>query len=158
VQTQTSGGRALVSGHTIRALAGEQGVSRKFVSRSVLFHAKEPGARLDQISKRRPMNVAIVAQANKAARTIWAILATGHTKKLREYKTSSTCAPRRRATIHRVIRRKVALAIVVMTKQVGPGIAKPECWQELRVRAESEMRVSGFHSGPRRHRLQQARI
>ncbi|CAB3774755.1 IS110 family transposase ISPfa1 [Paraburkholderia humisilvae] len=44
-------------------------------ARSVLFHAKEPGAWLDQIRKRRPMNVAIVAQANKMARTIWAILA-----------------------------------------------------------------------------------
>lgn len=44
-------------------------------ARSVLFHAKEPGPWLDQIRKRRPMNVAVVAQANKMARMIWAILA-----------------------------------------------------------------------------------
>lgn len=44
-------------------------------ARSVLFHAKELGAWFEQIRKRRPMNVAIVAQANKMARTIWAILA-----------------------------------------------------------------------------------
>jgi transposase len=44
-------------------------------ARSVLFHAKEPGPWLEQIRKRRPMNVAVVAQANKMARTIWAILA-----------------------------------------------------------------------------------
>jgi transposase len=44
-------------------------------ARSVLFHAKELGPWLEQIRTRRPMNVAIVAQANKMARTIWAILA-----------------------------------------------------------------------------------
>jgi transposase len=44
-------------------------------ARSVLFHTKEPGPWLEQIRKRRPMNVAVVAQANKMARTIWAILA-----------------------------------------------------------------------------------
>jgi transposase len=41
----------------------------------VLFHTKEPGPWLEQLRKRRPMNVAVVAQANKMARTIWAILA-----------------------------------------------------------------------------------
>lgn len=44
-------------------------------ARSVLFHTKEPGPWLEQIRTRRPMNVVIVAQANKMARTIWAILA-----------------------------------------------------------------------------------
>jgi transposase len=44
-------------------------------ARSVLFHTKEPGPWLEQIQKRRPLNVAIVAQANRIARTIWAILA-----------------------------------------------------------------------------------
>jgi transposase len=43
-------------------------------ARSVLFHTKEPGPWLEQIRKRRPMNVVVVAQANKMARTIWAIL------------------------------------------------------------------------------------
>lgn len=44
-------------------------------ARSVLTRAKEPGPWVEQISKRRPRNVVIVALANKMARTIWAVLA-----------------------------------------------------------------------------------
>lgn len=44
-------------------------------ARSVLVHAKDPGRWIEQIKKRRPTNVVIVALANKIARTIWAILA-----------------------------------------------------------------------------------
>lgn len=44
-------------------------------ARSVLFQTKEPGPWLEQLRKRRPMNVAVVAQANRMARTTWAILA-----------------------------------------------------------------------------------
>ena len=44
-------------------------------ARSVLTRAKEPGPWGEQISKRRPRNVVIVALANKMARTIWAVLA-----------------------------------------------------------------------------------
>jgi len=44
-------------------------------ARSALTHAKEPGPWVEQISKRRPRNVVIVALANKMARTIWAVLA-----------------------------------------------------------------------------------
>lgn len=44
-------------------------------ARSVLMHAKEPGKWLQDIGKRRPPNVVIVALANKMARTIWALLA-----------------------------------------------------------------------------------
>lgn len=44
-------------------------------ARSVLNHAKEPGAWVEEIRKRRPLNVVVVALANKMARTIWAILA-----------------------------------------------------------------------------------
>jgi transposase len=44
-------------------------------ARSVLTHAKEPGAWIQEISKRRPANVVTVALANKMARTIWALLA-----------------------------------------------------------------------------------
>lgn len=44
-------------------------------ARSVLQHAKEPGAWLQQIKERRPVNVVIVAQAAKTARTIWALTA-----------------------------------------------------------------------------------
>jgi transposase len=44
-------------------------------ARSVLTHAKEPGEWIEQMKKRRPPNVVIVALANKMARTIWAVLA-----------------------------------------------------------------------------------
>lgn len=44
-------------------------------ARSVLTHAKEPGAWVQEISKRRPPNVVTVALANKMARTIWSLLA-----------------------------------------------------------------------------------
>ena len=44
-------------------------------ARVVLNHAKEPGPWLEQLKVRRPANVAIVAQAAKMARTIWAVTA-----------------------------------------------------------------------------------
>ena len=44
-------------------------------ARSVLCHAKESGAWVERIQKRRPSNVVAVAMANKTARTIWAMLA-----------------------------------------------------------------------------------
>jgi hypothetical protein len=44
-------------------------------ARSVLAHAKEPGAWLESLKTRRPTNVVIVAQAAKMARTIWAVTA-----------------------------------------------------------------------------------
>jgi transposase len=44
-------------------------------ARSVLHHVKDPGPWLQQIKERRPVNVVIVAQAAKMARTIWAITA-----------------------------------------------------------------------------------
>lgn len=43
--------------------------------RSVLAHTKEPSTWLQEIGKRRPLNVVTVALANKTARTIWALLA-----------------------------------------------------------------------------------
>lgn len=46
-------------------------------ARSVLSHSREPGAWIEQLTRRRHRNVAIVAIANKMARTIWAILAHG---------------------------------------------------------------------------------
>lgn len=46
-------------------------------ARSVLSHAKEPGGWVEQMKKRRPPNVVVVALANKMARTIWAVLAHG---------------------------------------------------------------------------------
>jgi transposase len=44
-------------------------------ARSVLAHAKKPGPWVEQIGRRRPRNVVVVALANKMARTIWAVLA-----------------------------------------------------------------------------------
>jgi transposase len=44
-------------------------------ARAVLLHTKEKGKWLEELGKRRPPNVVIVALANKMARTIWAMLA-----------------------------------------------------------------------------------
>jgi transposase len=44
-------------------------------ARSVLTHAKEPDPWVTALRQRRPLNVAVVALANKMARTIWALLA-----------------------------------------------------------------------------------
>jgi transposase len=41
----------------------------------VLRHPDRAGAWVEQLGKRRPFNVVIVALANKIARTIWALLA-----------------------------------------------------------------------------------
>ncbi|MFL9909981.1 IS110 family RNA-guided transposase [Paraburkholderia sp. RL17-337-BIB-A] len=44
-------------------------------ARSVLTHSKEPPVWAVKLAQRRPQNVAVVALANKMARTIWALLA-----------------------------------------------------------------------------------
>jgi transposase len=44
-------------------------------ARAVMFNAKDKGAWSEALLQRRPANVAIVAMANKMARTAWAILA-----------------------------------------------------------------------------------
>jgi transposase len=44
-------------------------------ARAVISRAKERGAWLEKLLARRPLNVAVVALANKIARTIWALLA-----------------------------------------------------------------------------------
>jgi transposase len=44
-------------------------------ARSVLTNSKSPSEWLSELVKRRPKNVAVVAMANKMARTIWALLA-----------------------------------------------------------------------------------
>jgi transposase len=44
-------------------------------ARSVLFHTKQPTEWIEQMKKRRPLNVVMVALANKMARIIWAVLA-----------------------------------------------------------------------------------
>lgn len=46
-------------------------------ARSILTHSKEPPMWATKLAQRRPQNVAIVALANKMARTIWALLAHG---------------------------------------------------------------------------------
>lgn len=44
-------------------------------ARAVLLRSKAPSAWLVELAQRRPTNVAVVAQANKTARTLWALLA-----------------------------------------------------------------------------------
>jgi transposase len=44
-------------------------------ARSVITNAKQPDPWIEQMKKRRPPNVVVVALANKMARTIWAVLA-----------------------------------------------------------------------------------
>ena len=44
-------------------------------ARAVLTHSKSPPEWLAELVKRRPKNVAVVAMANKMARTIWALTA-----------------------------------------------------------------------------------
>ena len=44
-------------------------------ARSVLTHAKEPVPWITELRQRRPLNIAVVALANKMAQTIWALLA-----------------------------------------------------------------------------------
>ena len=44
-------------------------------ARSVLMRATQPGVWVEELGKRRPSNVVVVALANKMARTIWAMLA-----------------------------------------------------------------------------------
>lgn len=46
-------------------------------ARSVLTHSKAPPTWATKLAQRRPQNVAIVALANKIARTIWVLLARG---------------------------------------------------------------------------------
>lgn len=55
-------------------------------ARTVMFKAKDKGAWSEALLQRRPRNVAIVALANKMARTAWAILAYG-----REYQKGYVC-------------------------------------------------------------------
>lgn len=44
-------------------------------ARAVLTHSKEPTEWVTNLARRRPVNVAVVAMANKTARTLWALLA-----------------------------------------------------------------------------------
>jgi len=44
-------------------------------ARSMLTHSKAPPEWALRLAERRPLNVAVVALANKMARTIWALLA-----------------------------------------------------------------------------------
>jgi transposase len=44
-------------------------------ARCIIYRAKEPGQWVEQIKQWRPLNVVIVAMANKLARIIWAVMA-----------------------------------------------------------------------------------
>jgi len=56
-------------------------------ARSVIRHAKAKPKWLEQLLARRPMNVAVVALANKMARTAWALVAHGREYQ-REWKST----------------------------------------------------------------------
>jgi transposase len=58
-------------------------------ARSVLTHTKSPPEWLSELMKRRPKNVAVVAMANKMARTIWAL--TAHERAYQPGVRESTC-------------------------------------------------------------------
>ena len=75
VPTQTgSGGKVRLGGISKR---GDTYLRTLLIhgARSVLAQTKEPGPWLEQIKQRRPVNVVVVAQAAKMARTIWAVTA-----------------------------------------------------------------------------------
>jgi hypothetical protein len=64
-------------------------------ARSVITHAKDKPKWLEQLLARRPLNVAVVALANKMARTAWALIARGREYR-REWKSTPqmSCAAR----------------------------------------------------------------
>jgi len=62
-------------------------------ARAVITHAKDKPLWLEQLLARRPLNVAVVALANKMARTAWALVAHGREYQ-REWKNTAprSCA------------------------------------------------------------------
>lgn len=73
-QQTGSGGKVKLSGISKR---GDTYLRTLLIhgARSVLMRCKESHAWAEELRKRRPLNVVIVAMANKMARTIWAVLA-----------------------------------------------------------------------------------
>lgn len=71
-----SGGKVVLSGISKR---GDIYLRTLLIhgARSVVTRGKDPGPWIQQMGTRRPRNVVIVAQANKMARTIWAVVAHG---------------------------------------------------------------------------------
>lgn len=61
-------------------------------ARCVLANARDIGSWAEQLKKRRPLNVVVVALANKMARTIWAILAHQQPYSRRDAGTASVCS------------------------------------------------------------------
>ena len=62
---------------TCKRLLDIPGVGPLIATAAVALVAKEPGPWITELKKRRPASVAIVAIANKLARTVWAITAHG---------------------------------------------------------------------------------
>ena len=75
VPRQTGSGGKMRLGHISKR--GDKYVRTLLIhgARAVLSRAKEPSPWLVAIKERRPTNVAVVAQAAKMARTIWAVTA-----------------------------------------------------------------------------------
>ena len=69
-----TGGKTKLLGISKR---GDTYVRTLFINgaRAVLSRSVDPGPWADELLKRRPFNVAVVALANKMARTVWALLA-----------------------------------------------------------------------------------
>jgi hypothetical protein len=53
---------------------------------------------------------------------------------------------------------KVGLTFERDDERGGPGLTRPESFPELRTRLKNKVRLSRFHRGPQRIRLQQAWI
>jgi transposase len=73
-QQHGSGGKVRLGGISKR---GDRYVRTLLVggARSVMFHLKDEESWLGQLKARKHANVAVVAQAAKTARTIWALVA-----------------------------------------------------------------------------------
>ncbi|SQN69286.1 transposase [Escherichia coli] len=71
-----SGGKIRLLGISKR---GDKYLRTLFIhgARAAALLTKEPGPWITELKKRRPASVAIVAMANKLARTVWAIAAHG---------------------------------------------------------------------------------
>ena len=69
-----TGGKTKLLGISKR---GDAYVRTLFINgaRAVISRSVDPGPWADELLKRRPFNVAVVALANKMARTVWALLA-----------------------------------------------------------------------------------
>ncbi|WP_420715518.1 hypothetical protein [Cupriavidus sp. D39] len=102
---------------------------------AVLFRAKDKGARCEQLARRRPTNVTVVALANNAARIAWTAL-MGNEPYIRNHELRKAERARQMAgsalgrlrLANKIIEfdQKVArVNVTVMARQVGPQERHP---------------------------------